>query len=60
MLNMTITFDAPTERLLCGNPDPWLTSFECRRTRDSSPYGGRGSDSEDRGKSDSGNRRLLG
>ena len=58
MLNMTITFDAPTERLLYGNPDPWLASFECRRTRDSSPYGGRGSDSGDG--SDSGNRRLLG
>ena len=30
MLNLIITCDDPTERLLYGEPDPWLAQFECR------------------------------
>ena len=30
MLNLIITWDDPTERLLYGAPDPYLALFECR------------------------------
>ena len=30
MLNLIITCDDPTERLLYGESDPWLAQFECR------------------------------
>ena len=30
MLNLLISFDDPMERLLYGEPDPWLAQFECR------------------------------
>ena len=30
MRNLLITFDDPMERLLYGEPDPWLELFECR------------------------------
>ena len=32
MLNLLISCDDPMERLLYGEPDPWLRSFECRVT----------------------------
>ena len=34
MLNLTISFDDPTERLLYGAPDPYLALFECRHEVD--------------------------
>lgn len=30
MKNLLIEFDDPIERLLYGEPDPWLQLFECR------------------------------
>ena len=30
MLNLTISFDDPIERMLYGDPDPYLALFECR------------------------------
>ena len=34
MLNLIITWDDPTERLLYGAPDPYLALFECRHDVD--------------------------
>ena len=46
MLNLIISFDDPMERLLYGEPDPWLAQFECRHRdvtihyNDDGSYGG--------------------